>query len=872
VYINWSGSTNSTIKQEGKEMSKKMRRMISFMMVFVMMFSVLGMNVAASEVTTEAETETGSVYEKTNAYALNYRGNYGPYIYEYGSNYVPLISYSQISDEPYLDWIGTSLLYNVEDPDNDIVSTYCVDQYTGVPGSSVLYKRMNLEDSTFFSDEQAARLRSIYLKGFPHVALEELSAITGVENLQLSEAVSATQLAIWHASYGDDFAVHNFVHEIYAWYSKNIYKKYVQYYDDCYAEYDTNEDTEVRAERIEKVYDYLMNLEPTSPQAVIVSEASFIEWSKSPVLTSNEDGTYDVTMSATVNVSKNSGDVLTLSAVMGNNFTSINLENGKQTVDLTIENVPANIAHGEAILAIDGKQRAADVFIYVLEGGRDAGQERIGYSDFTLPVHAEVKVGPERVINFYKVDRIAIGNEQYKDIPLEGIMFDLYFVASWEDYVNGKITLKSREEVVADGITYDEYGFPEFTVTTDSSGTATVNLTENNLSDGVYLVVERDHAAIEEPVAPFYVLLPYTNAAGNGWEYVVNVNPKNDVKDDVQIEKDVIKLDNDEATVDQYKDHTWIIGTTIPVDIANGKEFIISDTLDNRLDYIGNVKVQVEYDGVSDAEVETPEPVVLVEKEDYILTVVNNDSLKEGKPSDSFTVALTAAGMKKVGAAVGSDYENYMIRVYFDAQINANAQLGVEIPNKAHLDYKNSLGVEFDKDSDIPKVYTGGTNLLKVDAKDETVVLSGAVFELYRPATENEINDVNVTKITLEGVDAQLVPVEFFGQVPVNGTEEKVTSVTSGEDGKIVIHGLAYGTYYLVETKAPVGYNLLSAPTAITIDADSHLEDNVVKILNNSGTQLPETGGMGTVLFTTVGLILVLGAGVLLVTRRRMSM
>ena len=358
------------------------------------------------------------------------------------------------------------------------------------------------------------------------------------------------------------------------------------------------------------------------------------------------------------------------------------------------------------------------------------------------------------------------------------------------------------------------------------------------------------------------MILPATSADGSGWEYEVTVQPKNEIKGDVDIEKDVISIGNDEASVDAYKAHTWIIGATVPVDIGMGKSYVISDTLDNRLDFLGNVKVQVE-----SANDNTVAPVVLVQDTDYVLTVTDNDSLAEGKPSDAFTVALTRAGMEKVAGAVGEDYADYMIRVYFDAQINANAEIGEEIPNQAELDYTNSVGFDFDVESDIPKVYTGGAGLLKVDGDDEKTTLSGAEFKVYRPATEEEAADESVEKTWLEGIGVPVVEVSFFDNAGFLG--DKVTVVTSGADGKVAICGLAYGTYYLVETKAPAGYNLLTGPVELVIDATSHTADRVVQVLNRSGVELPDTGGVGTVIFTVTGLALMAAAGVLLVMKKR---
>ena len=100
-------------------------------------------------------------------------------------------------------------------------------------------------------------------------------------------------------------------------------------------------------------------------------------------------------------------------------------------------------------------------------------------------------------------------------------------------------------------------------------------------------------------------------------------------------------------------------------------------------------------------------------------------------------------------------------------------------------------------------------------------------------------------------------------------------------NGKITFAGLAQGTYTLTEIDTNTGYNLLTGDITVTIDdkgeatfsgeGASKLEGNAVKINNQSGTVLPSTGGIGTTIFYIVGAILVIGAGVVLVTRRRMN-
>jgi len=100
---------------------------------------------------------------------------------------------------------------------------------------------------------------------------------------------------------------------------------------------------------------------------------------------------------------------------------------------------------------------------------------------------------------------------------------------------------------------------------------------------------------------------------------------------------------------------------------------------------------------------------------------------------------------------------------------------------------------------------------------------------------------------------------------------EKVTSVTSDESGKIAIYGLAHGKYYLVETQAPLGYNLLGSTMEITIDNDSHKEEHVVVVENIGGTVMPETGGIGTTVYTIAGITLIFLSTVLFLKRKRMA-
>ena len=93
------------------------------------------------------------------------------------------------------------------------------------------------------------------------------------------------------------------------------------------------------------------------------------------------------------------------------------------------------------------------------------------------------------------------------------------------------------------------------------------------------------------------------------------------------------------------------------------------------------------------------------------------------------------------------------------------------------------------------------------------------------------------------------------------------------EKGEAAFSGIAAGTYFLEETQAPDGYNPLNQDVTVTVVRGSSTDTltlTAVNVVNSTGTELPETGGIGTTVFYLLGAILVVGAGVVFVTRRRM--
>lgn len=147
------------------------------------------------------------------------------------------------------------------------------------------------------------------------------------------------------------------------------------------------------------------------------------------------------------------------------------------------------------------------------------------------------------------------------------------------------------------------------------------------------------------------------------------------------------------------------------------------------------------------------------------------------------------------------------------------------------------------------------------------------------------------------------VKVDANGKVTGWGnTEDEGSTLKSDDNGLFKVIGLDDGTYFLKETKAPIGYNLLKDEVEFTVSATTangqtwngtpgdaltkleiavgsdpattgNLQEGTVdmQVANSKGSTLPTTGGMGTTIFYVVGSILVLGAAILLITKKRMS-
>lgn len=193
---------------------------------------------------------------------------------------------------------------------------------------------------------------------------------------------------------------------------------------------------------------------------------------------------------------------------------------------------------------------------------------------------------------------------------------------------------------------------------------------------------------------------------------------------------------------------------------------------------------------------------------------------------------------------------NTVIVVTYTATVNEKAIVSSEVSNEAKVQYGNSSS-----QSSTETVKNYDFDLVKVDTEGKT--LSGARFKLYNAQTGGE--EIELIKITNNDGTS------FYRPIKAGETADSYI-----EAGSVSIKGLAQGTYYLEETKAPDGYNQLTARVAVTLNGDLTGE-KAIKVENTTGAMLPSTGGMGTVLFITIGSIMVLGFGVLLVTKLRLS-
>lgn len=323
----------------------------------------------------------------------------------------------------------------------------------------------------------------------------------------------------------------------------------------------------------------------------------------------------------------------------------------------------------------------------------------------------------------------------------------------------------------------------------------------------------------------------------------------------------------DKETAEIGEEVTYTVDVVIPTTVAE-KDIVVVDTISKGLTM--NTAITVAGDKNTG---NTINSLVFAENTSYVAT--NGEK--------QYKATIPAATVK---ANAGNT-----LTLTYKATVNSNAVVNVPETNKAHIEYDNFVS----KDIEV-KVVTYGFTIKKIDGKDVTTdttdeqkealpVLNGAEFTLWDASTGG--NEIKVVALDASGnvisADDTITTVAKY-RVAENDTEKAqavkikagVATIEGLRNKDLDTDGNAIPTdgdkkYYLQEEKAPEGYNMLTDRVEVQANSTTSIAGTDFFVENKTGSLLPSTGGIGTTIFYVVGGILVIGAGILLVAKKRMG-
>ena len=321
----------------------------------------------------------------------------------------------------------------------------------------------------------------------------------------------------------------------------------------------------------------------------------------------------------------------------------------------------------------------------------------------------------------------------------------------------------------------------------------------------------------------------------------------------------------------------------VPQNIDKLSTFTVTDTPTGLKDNVGSIKIK---DGTT----------ALTSGTDYTVAAEGTDGFKIDfiltsntvKACAGHTVTITYNAVVKDTAVVGGNGNSNNAKLTYTNKINSD----------------NTPGTTTNTIEDSAVMYSFGIKVVKT-AEDGNTPLLGVVFDLYREAKTGETSIVDAETVKKAGLDSTKSWILVKSGLTTNANG--IIDTSDSNNATNYTHGLANGDYYLVETKTVDGYNLLTKPVEVKLDVTAtttwqktnvydasgnlvkhgtvtkttftHTSNNgdatktelaVAKVINRKGFTLPVTGGFGTLLFSGIGVLLVLaGVGVLFSLKKK---